>query len=119
MTEIPRKVLSIKIFDGLKEYDIEDEKLYSIASTNFLFPIKEGVKGGDDFKNISKWFKPRNAEYIKNEFGSSYTKDNFIEYLRNIEVLKADKHYDEENKRIRIINYDSCNHIYEENGLFN
>ena len=116
MNEIPKKVVSIKIFDGQKEYDIEDEKLYSIASTNFLFPIKEGVKGGDDFKNISKWFKPKNAEYIKNEFGSSYTKDNFIEYLRNIEVLKADKHYDEENKRIRIINYDSDsrNEVYED-----
>ena len=102
----PKKLISIKLYDGLNEYEIKDEKLYSIASTNFLFPLKDGEKGGEDFRTVSNWFKPRNVEYINNKFGRSFTKDHFIEYLRNIDEIKENKYYDEENQRIRLINND-------------
>ena len=57
------KLLSIKLFDGIKEEEIDDNKIYSMVSNEFCFPI-DGSKGGDDFKKVYEWFKPRNPEAL-------------------------------------------------------
>ena len=66
-------------------------------------PIKEKAKGGDDFRKVYEWFKPRNPQYI--QIGNDkLSRDLLINYLRNIDVLKGSKYYDENNLRLRVVN---------------
>ena len=99
--EPSRKLLSIKLYDGFKEKKIEDKKLYSIVSSDFCFPLEKGLTGGDDFEKVSKWFTPRNAEYIK-VLDYDNTRDTLINYLRKINELKGNKYYKEDDPRMRI-----------------
>ena len=96
------KLLSIKSFDGINEEEIEDNKIYSMVSNEFCFPI-DGSKGGDDFKKVYEWFKPRNPEalHIGND---KITRDALISYLRNIDELKSGNYYKKDKQRMRIIN---------------
>ena len=59
-----KKLLDIKLYDGVNEKEIENDKYYSIVSIEFCFPIEGNEKGGDDFRKVYSWFKPRNPEYI-------------------------------------------------------
>ena len=96
-----RKLLSIKLYDGYKEEEIDDSKLYTITSNDFCFPTKGKIKGGDDFKKVYKWFRPRNPEYIS--IGNyNTTRDTLIDYLRKIEELKGSKYYNSDNHKMRI-----------------
>ena len=98
-----KKLLSIKLFDGYKEEEINEEKLYTITSTEFCFPIDGKAKGGDDFKKVYKWFKPRNGVYIT--IGNyNTTRDALIDYLRKIEELKGSKYYNIDNPKMRKAN---------------
>ena len=95
-----KKLLSIKLFDGYKEEEIIDDKLYTFVSTDYCFPITPRTSGGDDFKKIYKWFKPRNIEAIS--VGDyNITRDVLIHYLRKIEELKESKYYNKQNLRMR------------------
>ena len=97
-----RKLLSIKLWDGYKEEEIEDDKIYTMVSNDFCFPLEKEEIGGDDFSKVYKWFRPENGEYIKvNGYNSS--RDMLIDYLRNIDELKGSKYYDEDNLRLRVI----------------
>ena len=96
-----RKLLSIKLYDGYKEKEIEDKHLYSIVSSDYCFPIENGLVGGDDFEEVYKWFKPRDAEYIK-VLDYDNTRDTLINYLRKIDELKENKYYKEDDQRMRI-----------------
>ena len=96
-----KKLISIKLYDGYKEEEIEDEKEYTLVSNVFCFPLKDDAIGGDDFTTVYQWFRPRDKEKViigKN----NNSRDLFIEYLRNIEQLKGDNHYNLEDQRIRI-----------------
>ena len=85
-----------------KESEFEDEKEYSLVSNDFCFPLKDNAVGGDDFTTVYQWFRPRDKEKViigKN----NNSRDLLIEYLRNIEQLKGDNHYNLEDQRIRIV----------------
>ena len=97
-----KKLLKIKLFDGINEKEIENDKYYSIASTEFCFPFEGNAKGGDDFRKIYEWFKPRNPEYIQfNNYNLS--RDLLINYLRNIKELKGSIFYDKNKERMRVV----------------
>ena len=97
-----KKLLKVKLYDGENEKEIENDKYYSIVSTVFCFPIEDNVKGGDDFRKVYEWFKPRNPEYI--QIGKdSLSRDLLINYLRNINELKENIFYDKENLKMRIV----------------
>ena len=97
-----KKLLKVKLFDGINEKEIENDKYYSIVSSEFCFPINGQKKGGDDFRKIYEWFKPRNPTYI--EVGKDYlSRDLLINYLRNIKELKGNIFYDENDLKMRII----------------
>ena len=97
-----KKLLKVKLFDGINEKEIENDKYYSIVSSEFCFPINGQKKGGDDFRKIYEWFKPRNPIYI--EVGKDYlSRDLLINYLRNIKELKGNIFYDENDLKMRII----------------
>jgi len=97
-----RKLLSIKLYDGLKETEIQNNHEYTLVSNDFCFPLEPDEVGGDDFKKIYQWYRPRDAEYI---FVGKYnsTRDTLIEYLRYIDQLKSDKYYNVNEQRMRII----------------
>ena len=96
-----RKLLSIKLFDGYKEEEIIDDNLYSIVSIEFCFPLKPEAVGGDDFKKVYQWFRPRDPEYV--QIGNyDTTRDALIEYLRKIDELKANKYYNKDSQKMRI-----------------
>ena len=97
-----RKLLSIKLYDGFKETEIENNQEYTLASNDFCFPLEPEEEGGDDFKKVYEWFRPRDAEYvIVGKYNS--TRDTLIEYLRYIDQLKSDKYYNINDQRMRII----------------
>ena len=98
-----RKLLSIKLWDGYEEKEIEEDKMYTIVSNDFCFPLESNEIGGDDFEIIYKWFRPINGKPILIN-GVSVLRDIFINYLRNIDVLKSSKYYDKKNPRMRIVN---------------
>ena len=101
-----RKLISIKLFDGNKEEEIDENKLYTLVSTYYCFPLKEGALGGDDFQKVYQWFKPRNPEHL-NVGGYDDTRDTLIDYLRKIEELKANKYYNVNSQKMRILKENS------------
>ena len=98
-----RKLLSIKLWDGYKEEEIDEDKLYSIVSSDFCFPLEEDEVGGDDFEKVYQWFRPIDGQYL-NINGTSFSRDILINYLRTIDELKGNKYYDEKNLRMRVVN---------------
>ena len=97
-----KKLLNIKLFDGVNEKEIENDKYYSIASIEFCFPFEGNKKGGDDFRKVYEWFRPRNPIYIQFD-NYNLSRDMFINYLRNIHELKGNVFYDLNNQRMRIV----------------
>ena len=96
-----RKLISIKLYDGYKEEEIIDDKTYTVTSNDFCFPLEPNEEGGDDFKKIYTWFRPRNGEYVTvGKYNT--TRDTFIDYLRKIDELKANKYYKSERPRMRV-----------------
>ena len=107
-----RKLISIKLFDGVEEKEINDNKLYSLVSTYYCFPIEEGSLGGDDFRKVYQWFKPKNPEYIK--VGNyNDTRDTLIDYLRKIEELKINKYYNYNSQKMRIMGENNTYYYYK------
>ena len=96
-----KKLISIKLYDGYKEEEIIDDKVYTIVSNDFCFPLEDNEVGGDDFQHVYTWFKPRNGKYVNIENYNS-TRDILIDYLRKIDELKGDKYYNSENLKMRI-----------------
>ena len=96
-----KELLSIKLFDGVKEKEILDNELYSIVSNEFCFPLEPGDSGGNDFKKVYKWFKPRNGSYV-NVGNFNNSRDILIDYMRKIDELKGNKYYKDDNPKLRI-----------------
>ena len=97
-----KKLLNIKLFDGVNEREIENDKYYSIVSIEFCFPFEGNKKGGDDFRKVYEWFRPRNPIYIQFD-NYNLSRDIFINYLRNINELRGNVFYDKNNQRMRIV----------------
>ena len=95
-----RKLISIKLYDGYKESEIIDNKTYTMTSNDYCFPLEPNEEGGDDFKKIYAWFRPRNGTYVT-VGGYDTTRDTLIDYLRKIEELKAIKYYNKEKPKMR------------------
>ena len=95
------KLLEIKLYNGVTEEEIDNNKYYSICSIEFCFPIN-GKVGGDDFRKIYEWFKPRNPEYV-HVGNDKVTRDILINFLRNIDELKSDKYFTKKDLRMRIV----------------
>ena len=101
--DIPlHKLLNLNYYDGVNEEEIIDYKYYSIASIEYCFPIKGDSTGGDDFRFIYNWFRPREPEYI-HVGNDKITRDIIINFLRNIDELKASKYYNIKDPRMRIV----------------
>ena len=83
-----KKLLSLKLFDGFKETEIKEDDTYNIISNDFCFPLDPNKDGGDDFKEVYQWFRPRNITKVEIG-GYNNTRDIFMEYLRNIKKLEA------------------------------
>ena len=92
-----KKLVSIKIFDGINEIEIDDKKIYSVTTNDFCMPYKDGVLGGDDFRRVTKWIKPQN----KKNHGE--LREALKEYLKLIPELIKSNYVDENNPRLRII----------------
>jgi 2',3'-cyclic-nucleotide 2'-phosphodiesterase (5'-nucleotidase family) len=97
-----KKLISIKLYDGFTEKEIDDNRLYSIISSDFCFPLEDDEVGGDDFESVYKFFRPRNARYV-NVLNYDNSRDLLIDYLRKISELKGNKYYNIEDQRLRII----------------
>ena len=97
-----KRLLKVKIYDGVNEKEIEDNKYYSIVSSEFCFPINGKAKGGDDFRRVYDWFTPRNPRYI--QIGNDkLSRDLLINYLRNINELKGSVYYKKNDLNMRIV----------------
>ena len=92
-----KKVLSVTLFDGYEEKQIEDTTLYKVSTNDFCVPLKEGVKGGDDFRKITEWMKPRN----KKDEGEP--RDLMKKFLLTYPQLKTSYFIDSDNPRLRVI----------------
>ena len=103
-----KKLLSIKLSDGYKEEEINDDKVYTITSNDYCFPISGKAEGGDDFQKVYQWFKPINPVYVSiGNFNN--TRDTFIDYLRKIEELKGSKYYNADNPKMRVAKFNITN----------
>ena len=82
----------IKLFDGLKEYELNPEKEYKIATSDYL------ISGGDDFNKVVTWYKPRN---LNCDYGLQL--DSAVEYLKAQKIVNVGKYMDDDNPRIRFV----------------
>ena len=96
------KLLNLRLYDGVSEKEIVDNKYYSIASIEYCFPINGESVGGDDFRFIYEWFKPREPEYVR-VGNDKITRDIIINFLRNIDELKSSKYFNPNKQRMRIV----------------
>ena len=88
-----KKLISVKLFDGVYENEIEDAKMYKVAMVDFLYP-----HGGDDFNKVVKWLKvDGEIKWYRIE------REEVWDYLRNIDKIEVAKLIDEYNPRLRII----------------
>jgi 2',3'-cyclic-nucleotide 2'-phosphodiesterase (5'-nucleotidase family) len=86
----PNKLVggSLKLADGS---DINVRKTYTLATIPFL------LKGGDDFKKVVTWYKPRNEV----DFG--LFRDRMIEFLKTIGTITETSFIDPQNPRLKVI----------------
>ena len=73
------------------DQEIDRKKNYIIATTNFIFG------GGDDFKDILKWYTPRNTKTFEPLISI------VEEYLINIKDINKANYYDNEPSKRRLV----------------
>jgi len=91
--EPKKKLYYAKLFDGLYEYPIDDNKTYVVATTDFDIPY-----GGDDFADVMKWYKPRNLKYY------DVVRNVIIDYLKRVATIKDKQFVRTSLPRMRIVN---------------
>ena len=84
------KLIEVKLFDGYKEYEIEDTKVYRVASNEFIMPY-----GGDAFRKVKSWYTPTNL-VIHFDF-----RDALIKFLKYIDKIETEKFVDLNHPRLR------------------
>ena len=88
-----KKLISVKLFDGVYEKEIDDMKMYKVTMVDFLYP-----HGGDDFNKVVKWLK------VEGEITwYRIEREEVLDYLRNVDKIEVEKLIDEYNPRLRII----------------
>ena len=87
----PKKLIEVKLFDGVTEEEIQDQVIYTIATNSFLIPF-----GGDDFAKVLKWYEKSNVKVY-----GIFT-EQLIEYLQEITEIEVSKFVDKYNPRLRI-----------------
>jgi 2',3'-cyclic-nucleotide 2'-phosphodiesterase (5'-nucleotidase family) len=93
VTDSSPKLISFKLFDGTKEFEISEEETYKVAAIDFLIP-----NGGDDFKEIMNWYSPKNLTKHGN------LRENIIEYIsKYAKYMKKDYLIDRSHRKINII----------------
>ena len=93
-----KKLISVKLYDGKHEEEIQDDKVYKIATNDFLVPHNPNKLGGDDFAQITKWLKRTNIK----QHGE--LRDQIKEFLKMMDELKANDFYDPLHPRLRLKN---------------
>ena len=91
--EPKKKLYYAKLFDGLYEYPIENNKTYTVATTDFDIPY-----GGDDFADVMKWYEPRNLKYY------DVVRNTIIDYLKRVATIKDKQFVRSSLPRMRIVN---------------
>ena len=86
----PNKLIEVQLYDGLKEDEIINDKLYTIATNSFLY------LGGDDFEKVMKWYNPLNVK----DYGD-FT-EALINYLMTFTGIEVEKFIDKDNQRLRV-----------------
>ena len=98
---------NIKLFDGYKEEEIEDNKDYLISANNFL------TNGGDEFAKIYRFYKPKNLRC-----DSLLERETCANYLKQIQILDVRKYMDEKNPVIRYINKTKNKYVIKRSILY-
>ena len=91
--EPKKKLYYAKLFDGLYEYPIENNKTYTVATTDFDIPY-----GGDDFADVMKWYEPRHLKYY------DVVRNTIIDYLKRVATIKDKQFVRSSLPRMRIVN---------------
>ena len=98
---------NIKLFDGYKEEEIDDNRDYLISANSFL------TGGKDEFEMIYKFYKPRN---LKCDFGLE--KDIITKYLKENKIIDVRKYMDENNPIIRFIYKTTNKYVIKKSILY-
>ena len=98
---------NIKLFDGYKEEEIDDNRDYLISANSFL------TVGKDEFEMIYKFYKPRN---LKCDFGLE--KDIITKYLKENKIIDVRKYMDENNPIIRFIYKTTNKYVIKKSILY-
>ncbi len=83
-----KKIGSIKLYDGVYEKEIENDKNYTIGTYDFLI-----LYGGDDFKKILNWYTIKEER----EFGD--LKENLVPFLKQMKKIVSKNWYDNKKPR--------------------
>ena len=83
----------IKLFDGYQESELILEKEYLISTIEYF--IKNG---GNDFKNILNWYKPKDLKCDYGDIG-----DLIEQYLTAQKIVDVRKYKDDKNPKIKFI----------------
>ena len=84
---------NVKLFDGYKEEEIDEDKEYLISLNSYY------AKGGDEFARVYQFYKPRN---LTCDYGLEV--DIVLQYLRDNNIIDVGKYMDDKNPVIRFIN---------------
>ena len=98
-------LVSLSLYDDLKDKKIDDNKTYVIASNDFM------AKGGDDFKKVRKWYTPRNYK----EYGT--TRAVMLEVLKNIKNIPKGVLVYKDHPRIRFIDFDQVRFVHKDGNI--
>ena len=93
VTAQPKKqLLSAKLYDGIKEREINDEMTYVVGTIDFDIPF-----GGDDFRKVTEWYSPRNLK----EYG--ILREEVADYLLYVDNIESKQFYSNDKKRLTIV----------------
>ena len=83
----------IKLFDGYQESELILEKEYIISTIEYFI-----INGGNDFKNILNWYKPKDLKCDYGDIG-----DLIEKYLTAQKIIDVRKYMDDKNPKIKFI----------------
>jgi 2',3'-cyclic-nucleotide 2'-phosphodiesterase (5'-nucleotidase family) len=84
---------SLKLYNGT---EIDNRMLYKVATLDFLIPV-----GGDDFREIMKWYKPVNLQIVAPQ------RESVINFLNKIDFITERTFINANYKRLNIITKDN------------
>lgn len=91
-TKPKKQLLSAKLYDGIKEKEINDDMTYVVGTIDFDIPF-----GGDDFRKVTEWYSPRNLK----EYG--ILREEVADYLLYVDSIESKQFYRNDKKRLTIV----------------